>query len=256
MIDLSLFSLEGKVALVTGASRGLGKTCALALANAGADIVCTGRNPEDLKQTAASVQEIGRKSIGVIADVLDEKQILRVVKEAIDQMGAIHILVNNAGVSELRSVDRLNPADWDRVLNTNLKSPFLFCKHVLPHMKKQRYGRIINMSSLGGIRGSKNLSCYNASKAGLIRFSESLALEVVDDQITVNCLCPGFFVTDMNRWFFETDKGKVEIDKFPMKRAGDLKEIAGPLIFLASEASSYVTATALIVDGAQRWKGA
>jgi NAD(P)-dependent dehydrogenase (short-subunit alcohol dehydrogenase family) len=256
MIDLSLFSIEGRTALVTGASRGLGKACALALAGAGANVVCTGRDLQGLNQTAASVQEKGRKSLVVTADVLDEDSIRRVIKETVDRFGSIHILVNNAGVSEVRRVEHLDPLEWDRVLNTNLKAAFLFCKHVLPHMKKQKYGRIINMSSLGGIRGSKNLSCYNASKAGLIRFSESLALEVIGDNITVNCLCPGFFITDMNRRFFETDKGKAEINKFPMKRAGDLKEIAGALIFLASDASSYVTATALIVDGAQRWKGA
>lgn len=254
-MDLSIFSLEGKTAIVTGASRGLGKACALALADAGADVVCTSRNLEALKKTAEAVEAKGSKSLPLVVNILSEESIKNMVKQTVDHFGKIDILVNNAGVSKVAHVENLDSADWDWVIDTNLKGTFLFCKAVLPEMKKQKYGKIINMSSLAGIRGSKNLSCYNASKGGLMRFSESLALEVVGYNITVNCICPGYILTDMNRSFFKTEKGKAEIDKYPMKRLGDVNEIAGAVIFLASDASSYVTASTIIIDGAQRWKG-
>jgi NAD(P)-dependent dehydrogenase (short-subunit alcohol dehydrogenase family) len=255
-MDLSMFSLEGKSAIVTGASRGLGKTCALALADAGADVVCTSRDLEALRKTAKAVEAKGSKALTLVADILSEESIGNMVKQALDHFGKIDILVNNAGVAKVAPVQYLDSADWDLVLDTNLKGAFLVCKAILPEMKKRSYGRIINMSSLGGLRGTKNLSSYNASKAGLIKFSEALALEVAGYNITVNCICPGYILTDMNRQFFESEQGKMEIDKYPMKRLGDLSDIGGALIFLASDAASYVTATTVIIDGAQRWKGA
>jgi NAD(P)-dependent dehydrogenase (short-subunit alcohol dehydrogenase family) len=255
-MDLSIFSLEGKTAIVTGTSKGLGKTCALALADAGADVVCASRNLEALKITSEAIEAKGSKSLPLPVDILSEKSIERAVQETLDHFGKIDILVNNAGVAKVAPVQHLDSADWDWVLDTNLKGAFLFCKAILPAMKEKGYGKIINVSSMAGIKGMKNLSCYNASKAGLIRFSEALALEVVRYKITVNCICPGYFLTDMNRQFFETEKGKAEIEKYPMKRLGNVGEIAGAVIFLASDASSYVTASSIIIDGAQRWTGA
>ena len=255
-MDLSIFSLEGKTALVTGASKGLGKTCALALADAGADVVCASRNLAALKITSEAIEAKGNKSLPLSVDILSEKSIGRAVQETLEHFGKIDILVNNAGVANVAPVQHLDSADWDRVLDTNLKGAFLFCKAILPAMKKQGYGKIINVASIAGIKGMKNLSSYNASKAGLMRFSEALALEVVRYQITVNCICPGYILTDMNKQYFETEEGKAEIEKFPMKRLGNLDEIAGALIFLASDASSYVTASSIIIDGAQRWTGA
>ena len=255
-MDLSIFSLEGKTAIVTGASKGLGRACALALADAGADVVCASRNIEALKITSEAIEAKGSKSLPLPVDILSEKSIGRAVQETLDHFGKIDILVNNAGVAKVAPVQHLDSADWDWVLDTNLKGAFLFCKAILPAMKGQRYGKIVNVASLGGIRGAKNLSSYNASKAGLIRFSEALALEVVRYNITVNCICPGYFLTDMSKQYFGTKKGKAETEKYPMKRPGDLSEIAGALIFLVSDASSYVTASSVIVDGAQRWKGA
>jgi NAD(P)-dependent dehydrogenase (short-subunit alcohol dehydrogenase family) len=254
-MDLSMFSLEGRTAIVTGSSRGLGKACALALADAGADVVCTSRDLEALRRTAEAIEAKGSKALSLVADLLSEESIENMLKQALGHFGKIDILVNNAGLAKVAPVQYLDSADWDLVLNTNLKGAFLMCKAILPKMKKHRYGRIINVSSLGGLRGTKNLSSYDASKAGLIKFSEALALEVVGYNITVNCICPGYILTDMNREFFESEKGKMEIDKYPMKRPGYLNDIGGALIFLASDAASYVTATTVIIDGAQRWKG-
>jgi len=255
-LDLSIFSLSGRKAIVTGASKGIGRACALGLADAGADLVLASRNLDALKQVAKEIEAKGSMALPVAVDILKQNEIEDMVEKAVKEFGKIDILVNNAGTGKVARVENLSPADWDTVLNTNLKGPFLCCKAVLPVMKKQNYGRIINMASLAGIRGTKNLSCYNASKGGLMRFSESLALELVQYNITVNCICPGFIITDLNAPYFETEKGKMELQKYPMKRAGKLEEIVGALIYLSSESSSYVTASSIIIDGAQRWKGA
>jgi len=255
MEGLKIFSLEGKTAIVTGAGRGLGKTCALALAGAGATVVCVSRTLDALTRTADEIRAMGGKALPLEVDVLSEDSINSATRKVLELFGRIDILVNNAGVVKAAPVERLDTADWDWIMDTNLKGAFLFCKSVVPHMKKQNYGKIVNMSSLGGIRAAKNLSCYTASKAGLMRFSETLALEVIAHNITVNCICPGYVASDMNKEFFKSEAGKRELARYPMKRPADADEIAGALIFLASDASSYVTASTIIVDGAQRWKG-
>jgi NAD(P)-dependent dehydrogenase (short-subunit alcohol dehydrogenase family) len=248
--------LEGKTAIVTGASKGIGKVCALALADGGADVVLASRNLEGLKRTAAEVEEKGSKALPMVVDILKESDIEHMVTQTVDHFGKVDILVNNAGTGKISLMENLKTEDWDRVIDTNLKGTFLCCRAVIPEMKKRRYGKIINMCSLGGIRGSRNMSVYNASKGGIMRLSESLALEVVDHGILVNCICPGMFLTDMNRPFFEKGKGRQEMLGYPMRRPGRIDEITGAVIYLASDASSYVTASALIIDGAQRWKGA
>ena len=254
-MDLSMFSLEGKTAIVTGASRGLGRTCAIALAKAGADVVLASRSMEDLKKTAAEVNGAGAMALPIRVDILKQEDVKRMVQETLDSFGKLDILVNNSGVGKISLLENLKVEDWDWVIDTNLKGTFLCCQAVIPHMKSRKYGRIINMASLGGIRGSKNMSVYNASKAGIIKMSEALALELVGYNITVNSICPGMILTDMNRPFYEKDSGKAEMAKYPMRRPGRVEEIEGAVIYLASDASSYVTATSLIIDGAQRWKG-
>ena len=254
-MDLSMFSLEGKTAIVTGASRGIGRACAIALATAGADVVLASRRLEDLKKTAIEVNAKGTRALPITVDILKQEDIKRMVQETLDSFGRLDILVNNSGVGKISLLENLRVEDWDWVVDTNLKGTFLCCQAVIPHMKSRKHGRIINMASLGGIRGAKNMSVYNATKAGIIRMSEALALELVGYNITVNCICPGMILTDMNRPFYEKESGKAEMAKYPMKRPGNVEEIAGALIYLASDASSYVTASSLIIDGAQRWKG-
>lgn len=254
-MDLSIFSLEAKTAIVTGASRGIGRVCALALADAGADVVLASRSLEDLKKTAVEVEAKGSKALPIAVDLLSESDIENMVRQTVDHFGKVDILVNNAGTGKISLMENLETADWNRVIDTNLKGVFLCCKAAVQEMKRRKYGRIINMASLGGIRGSRNMSVYNASKGGIMRLSESLALEVVSYNITVNCICPGMILTDMNRPFFEKGKGRQEMLGYPMKRPGKVDEIAGAVIYLASDASSYVTASAIIIDGAQRWKG-
>ena len=254
-MDLSIFSLEGKTAVVTGAGRGLGRACALALADAGADVVLAGRNLENLNRTEAEIVARGCKTLPVVVDILKEADIKNMIRQTVDQFGKVDILVNNSGVVKISPLENLKPEDWTWVIDTNLKGTFLCCQAVIPEMKKRKYGKIINMASLGGIRGAKNMSVYSASKAGIIRLSEALALELAGYNVTVNCICPGMILTDMNRAFFEIGEGKKEMTRYPMKRPGEVEDIAGAIIYFASDASAYVTASYLIIDGAQRWKG-
>lgn len=255
-MDLSIFSLEGKTAIVTGASRGIGKACALGLADAGADLVLASRSIDELEKTAAEIEAKGSRALPLEVDLLKRDDIENMVSRTVEYFGKVDILLNNSGVGKISLLENLKEDDWDWVIDTNLKGTFLCCQAVIPQMKKRNYGRIINMSSLGGIRGAKNMSVYNASKGGIMRLSEALALELAPYGITVNCICPGMILTAMNAPYFDTDRGKLEIAKYPMKRPGRVDEVSGAVIYLASDAASYVTASYLIIDGAQRWKGA
>ena len=252
---ISRFGLEGKTAIVTGASKGIGKACALGLAEAGADVVLASRNIDEIEKTAAEIRAKGQKAIPIKVDVLKEEEIEEMVKKTVDCFGKVDILLNNSGVGKISLVENLKVADWDWVIDTNLKGTFLCCKAVIPEMRKKKYGRIINMASLGGIRGSKNMGVYTASKGGIMRLSETLAIELVNDNITVNCVCPGMILTDMNEPYFLSERGKEELKKYPMKKPGNVEDVAGAVIYFASDAASYVTASYLVVDGGQRWKG-
>lgn len=243
------FDLDGQVALVTGASRGLGRTMALALARAGADLILAARTGPTLEEVAEEVRSLGRKALPVTADVTCEDDVRSLVRAGVGTFGRIDILVNNAGIGESRSVVDMDVGEWDRTMAVNVRGPMLCCKHAGPVMIEQRRGKVINVASVLATRVARNMALYCASKAALVQFTRALALEWVRFNIQVNALCPGYFLTDINREFFATERGQQFIRELPMKRLGEAHELEGAVVFLASEATSYITGTCLYVDG-------
>ena len=248
---LNSFRLDGKVALVTGGARGLGRTMAIALAEAGADVALAGRSIAPCNATATWIGDAtGRRCRGYQADVTVAADVDRLVDAVESDLGPINILVNNAGTNIRGPVDQLTEADWDTVLDTNLKGPFLCARAVGPRMATRRWGRIINLASIMGVVALPGRAPYAASKAGVINLTRVLALEWAGTGVTANAICPGPFATEMNRQLLE-DPVKYEefVKLIPMGRWGELDEMAGAVVFLASPASSYVTGSSLFVDG-------
>ena len=243
------FDLGGRVALVTGAGKGLGRTIARALARAGADIVAVSRTPADLAELEAEIAALGRRSLSILADVGDETQVQRMVAEALAGLGRIDVLVNNAGIEGVAPALAIDAADWDRVMAVNLRGPMLCCKHVGPHMIERSSGKVINVASVLASEAQRKMGPYAASKAALVQYTRVVALEWLPFGIQVNALCPGYFVTPMNRDFLESDEGARFLARLPAKRAGRAEELEGAAVFLASDATSYVTGTTLYVDG-------
>ena len=243
------FDLSGRTALVTGGSKGLGRTVALALAHAGADVAITSRTAVDLDAVAAEIRRTGRQALAVRADVTEEASVRSLVADVVGNFGHIDILVNNAGIGDTTAVVDMEVAHWDHVMQVNLRGPMLCCKHVGPHMIRRRSGKVINMGSVLAVRVARYMSAYTASKAALVHFTRTVAWEWMRHNIQVNALCPGYFLTDMNAEFFSTEKGRQFIAHLPIGRLGDPRELAGAAVFLASDATSYVTGTTLYVDG-------
>ncbi len=243
------FDLTGMCAVVTGGSKGLGHAIAGALAQAGADVAIVSRTAAELEIAAAELRAHGRRVLAVPADVTDEASIYAMVQQVIGQFGQIDILVNNAGIGDTRAVVDMDAAHWDHVMNVNLRGPVLCCKHVGPHMINRRRGKVINIGSVMAARVARYMSPYCASKAAIVQFTRTLALEWIRHNIQVNALCPGYFLTDMNTEFFSSERGKQFIAALPIGRLGDSHELEGAAVFLASEATSYVTGATLYVDG-------
>jgi NAD(P)-dependent dehydrogenase (short-subunit alcohol dehydrogenase family) len=243
------FDLTGRVAVVTGASKGLGRAIAGALAEAGADVALVSRTLSDLEVVAESIRAGGRRAIPAAADVTDEDDVRRIVQEAIDHFGQIDILVNNAGIEGQGAVVDMDADHWDRVMQVNLRGPMLCTKHVGPHMIARQRGKVINVASVMATRAARYMSPYLASKAALVQLTRGTALEWIHHNVQVNALCPGYFLTPMNEEFFASEAGQKFVRKLPIKRLGDVKEIGGAAVFLASDASNYITGTTLYVDG-------
>jgi NAD(P)-dependent dehydrogenase (short-subunit alcohol dehydrogenase family) len=243
------FDLTGKSALVTGAGKGLGRAIAAALARAGADVAVVSRTQADLEGVAEEIRALGRRALTVVADMGDEGQIRSMVRRVLEGHGRIDILVNNAGVEGGGAVVEMDTAHWDRVMAVNLRGPMLCCKHVGPHMIERRSGKVINVASVLATRVSRYLSPYTSSKAALVQLTRNLALEWIGYNIQVNALCPGYILTPMNKSFFGTDRGKRLIRELPIGRLGESREIEGAAVFLASDATSYMTGATLYVDG-------
>lgn len=222
---------------------------ALALARAGADVILSARTRPALDEVAHEVQALGRKACVIAADVTKEDDVRLLVRQGVAAFGRIDILVNNAGIGESRPVVELDTEEWDRTMAVNVRGPMLCCKHVGPVMVEQRRGKVINVASVLATRVARYMSLYSASKAALVQFTRTLALEWVRYNIQVNALCPGYFLTDMNRDFFASERGQQFIRELPMRRLGEAHELEGAVVFLASDASSYVTGTCLYVDG-------
>lgn len=242
-------NLEGKTVLVTGASRGIGKEIALYLAKAGANVAVNyAGNAELAEQVAQEIRDLGRDSITIQANVADRADVERMVKETVDHFGSLHILVNNAGITRDNLIMRMKEEDWDDVVNTNLKGAFLTTKAVTRQMMRQRYGRIINISSIVGVSGNAGQANYVAAKAGLIGLTKTTAKELASRNVTVNAVAPGFITTDMTDKL--PDDVKEELFKqIPLGRLGEPKDIAHAVLFLASDESGYITGQTIHVNG-------
>lgn len=248
----NLFDLTGKVALVTGASRGIGKALSVALAQAGCDIAANARTEQSLKEVCAQIERLGRKCLCAVGDVSDESQVNQFVKAASEHFGKIDILVNNAGVWEGTYFLRLPKADWDKVLNVNLTGAFLVAKAVARVMLKTRSGKIINISSVLGLRASPEATAYCVAKGGIIQMTRVMAIELGPAGIQVNCLAPGLIATDMTKGYVEDKEAmKIYLSRVPLGRYGRPEELAGVTIFLASKASDLMTGQVIVVDGGE-----
>jgi NAD(P)-dependent dehydrogenase (short-subunit alcohol dehydrogenase family) len=252
-MTMSLFDLTGKTAFVTGASRGIGRAIAVALAQAGADVALVARTAEGLADTADDVLAAGRKAIVIPADVTDQVGVADAVTVAIDQLGHVDIVVNNAGGSNFMvSFRDLRLSGWDKLIRLNLSSAVYVCHAFAGHLLDRGTGSVINVASVAGVAASPLITPYGAAKAGLISLTKSLAVEWAGEGVRVNALCPGWTATDLNRNLWEDpDAGPATISTVPMRRWARAEEMAGPAVFLASDASSYMTGQALVVDGGQ-----
>jgi NAD(P)-dependent dehydrogenase (short-subunit alcohol dehydrogenase family) len=250
-MSLDIFKLDGKVALITGGSKGLGLVMAKALAGAGADIAINSRHGGEARAAADQIhQTTGRRALGFEADVTRPEQVKPMVDRIIAELGSVDILINNAGVNVRQPTVDLPLEEWRQVVEINLTGPFIMTQAVAPHMLKKGWGRIIHLSSILGQVGLAGRPPYTATKGGLILLAKTQALEFATQGITVNAICPGPFATDMNKALLDDpEKYKAFVAKIPMGRWGELHEIQGAILFLASEASSYVTGTTLTVDG-------
>jgi 3-oxoacyl-[acyl-carrier protein] reductase len=240
--------LSGRVALVTGASQGIGRTCALRLAKDGATVVLAARNQEKLNELATEITTAGGKASTLPLDVANEDQVKSTVKAAIAQFGKIDILVNNAGITRDQLVMRMKRADWDSVLQTNLTSAYLCIQAVISSMLKQRWGRIINITSVFGQMGQAGQANYSASKAGLIGLTMAIAREVGSRNITCNAVAPGFIETAMTAVLSDEFK-QTAVKQIPLGRVGTPEDVASAVAFLASDEASYITGHVLNVNG-------
>jgi 3-oxoacyl-[acyl-carrier protein] reductase len=240
--------LEGRVALVTGASQGIGHACALALAREGATVAVAARNQQRLDQLAGQIAAAGGKAAAFVIDVADEEQVKSGIKSALAQFGKIDILVNNAGITRDQLVMRMKRADWDAVLNTNLTSAYLCIQQVIGSMLKQRWGRIINVTSVFGQMGQAGQANYAASKAGLIGLTMAMAREVASRNITCNAVAPGFIETSMTAALSDEFRQSA-VKTIPLGRVGSPVDVAGAVCFLASDDASYITGHVLNVNG-------
>lgn len=244
------FDLSGKTGLVTGGSRGLGLTFAKALAKAGADVAITSRTLDSLSGPRSEIEALGRRAVPLALDVRDHASIQRAVEDAHAALGTIDILVNNAGCNIRKPAVDVTWDDWNTILDTNLRGPFFVAQAVARHMITRRYGRIINIGSVTSVAGYAGLGPYGASRGGIKQLTMSLADDWGPHGITVNCLAPGWFRTKQNQVMYE-DKGWVDylVDRIPLKRPGAYEDLEGAIVFLASDASAYVTGQTLLVDG-------
>jgi NAD(P)-dependent dehydrogenase (short-subunit alcohol dehydrogenase family) len=246
----NLFNLAGRVALVTGGSKGLGKAMARAFAEAGADVVISSRHENELQ---TGLKEIlagtGRKGGYVVADMSKRDDVTRLARAALDQMGRIDILINNAGTNVPQAIDAITDAVWDNVMAINLTSVMALTRALVPQMKQRHWGRIIHISSILGTVSKEGRNVYSATKSALMGMARASALDLGPFGITVNCLAPGPFLTDLPASVLSDAEKKAFAERTALGRWGDPKELMGPALLLASDAGSYITGTTFVIDG-------
>jgi gluconate 5-dehydrogenase len=249
-VERGIFDLSGRVAMVTGASRGLGETFARALARAGADLVITSRSQASLTEVAAGIEALGRRVRAIELDVRDERSIRAAADAAQAAFGRIDILVNNAGCNVRKRAADVTWDDWNLILDTNLRGAFFVAQSVAVHMIARGSGRIVNIGSITSVNGSSGLGPYGASRGGVKQLTMSLADDWGPHGITVNCLAPGWFKTAQNAILYEDPEWvQYLMDRIPLRRHGRPEDLEGAIVFLASDASAYVTGQTLLVDG-------
>jgi NAD(P)-dependent dehydrogenase (short-subunit alcohol dehydrogenase family) len=247
---MSTRKLEGKTALITGASKGLGKAMAMALAEAGARVALGSRNLELLNETAAAVRKLGTEAAVFRVDVTDEAQVLQLEKAVAGEFGKVQILINNAGMNNRKPVTEFTLAEWRQVMDTNLTSVFLMCRSFVPQMRGQGYGRILNLTSIMSHVALPGRTAYAASKAGLLGLTRALALELAPEKITVNGISPGPVATEMNTPLIEDPELNREFtSRIPLGRWGKVEEIGQLAVYLCSEDAGFITGVDILIDG-------
>ncbi|MEX0675622.1 MAG: SDR family oxidoreductase [Pirellulales bacterium] len=245
-----LFDLSGRVALVTGGSKGLGKAMARAFAEAGANVVISSRHEDELKKATDEIQQgTNAKVAYFVADMTHRDHVKRLAERALAAMGRVDILVNNAGSNVPQAIDEITDEAWDRIVELNLTSCMALTRALVPQMKQRRWGRVIHISSIMGLASKDARNAYSATKAGLLGLARASALDLGAYNITVNCIAPGPFLTDLPGSLLTPEQKKALADRTALGRWGDPRELAGPALLLASEAGSYITGEVLVVDG-------
>jgi NAD(P)-dependent dehydrogenase (short-subunit alcohol dehydrogenase family) len=244
------FDLSGKVALVTGGSKGLGKSMARALAEAGADVVISSRHENELRSALEDIlRGTGRRGHYVVADMSRREESSRLARACLDRMGRVDILVNNAGTNKPQAIDAITDEAWDEVLEINLSSVMALTRALAPQMKERRWGRIIHIASIMGLISKEKRNIYSATKSALMGLARASALDLGSFGVTVNCIAPGPFLTDLPANILSEEEKKAFADRTALGRWAKPDELKGPILLLASDAGSYITGTTLVVDG-------
>ena len=245
-----LFDLTGRTALITGGSKGLGKAMARGFAEAGADVFISSRNESELKTSLEEIlDDTGRRGGYLVADMNERGDVTRLAHNALERMGRIDILVNNAGVNIPQAIDAITDEAWDRVMETNLTSVMSLTRALVPQMRARKWGRIIHISSIMAFVSKEKRNAYSATKAALIGMTHASALDLGEEGVTVNCIAPGPFLTDMPGKILSAEEKATFARTTALNRWGDPTELVGPALMLASEAGSYITGHVLVVDG-------
>lgn len=246
----SLFDLTGRVALVTGGSKGLGLAMARGFAEAGADVIISSRHEDELKAAVAQIQDgTGVRAEYHVADMTERKDVARLAKESLARMGRVDILVNNAGSNTPQAIDKIRDEDWDRIVELNLSSCMALTRELVPQMKERRWGRVIFISSIMGLASKECRNVYSATKSAVIGLARASSLDLGEFGITVNCIAPGPFLTDLPGTILTEEEKRGFAKRTALGRWGQPRELAGPALLLASEAGSYITGTVITVDG-------
>jgi len=249
---LSKFRLDGKVAVVTGSGRGLGRAMSIALAEAGADVVVTARSFDQVWETSQEIEKLGQKCLPVQTDVTNKDDVDSLINETVDKFGKIDILINNVGMAIVKDLMNTTPEDWQKQIDTNLTSSYLCCRAAGKHMLEQGSGKVVNVATIAGVRGKWQMTGYGASKAGVIQLTKTLAIEWARYNIMVNCIVPGIFYTSATESVLDNEEiSKIRVSKVPLKRYGRPEEVGPLAVFLSSAASDFITGAIIPIEGGE-----